>query len=166
MLLIVCLIPSNTLAHGTRLSTTVPAKHLVNITIYGGGSVTVDGTRRFSSGTVQVNRQTTPTVIVKEKYGYQLASLTYNGASIIDELTDASWSMPTVCNDCEIVAVFIRDEKIDLTYQISDMQALFEYLSLRVIPPKDLNYYEVTGDGYINILDYQAMYEIIKASQK
>ena len=149
-------------AQTTMLTTTVPSRHTVSITIYGRGRVIVDGTRRIATGTVSVKRHSTPVVTVKARYGYELASLSYNGGNIANKLVDDSWTMPAAQYDSEIAAVFVRDEKIDLTYRELDMQALYEYLSAGTMPPKDLDFYEVNGDGDINILDYQAMYEIIK----
>ena len=47
-------------------------------------------------------------------------------------------------------------------FDISDLQCLFEYLSGTLAETIDMEKADVNGDGQVNILDYQALYEAYK----
>lgn len=56
-------------------------------------------------------------------------------------------------------------EQYDLNgggFDISDLQCLFEYLSTGTVSSIDTKKADVNGDGQVNILDYQALYEAYK----
>ena len=56
-------------------------------------------------------------------------------------------------------------EQYDLNgggFDISDLQYLFEYLSGTLAETIDMEKADVNGDGQVNILDYQALYEAYK----
>lgn len=56
-------------------------------------------------------------------------------------------------------------EQYDLNgggFDISDLQCLFEYLSGTLAETIDMEKADVNGDGQVNILDYQALYEAYK----
>lgn len=56
-------------------------------------------------------------------------------------------------------------EQYDLNgggFDISDLQYLFEYLSTGTVSSIDTKKADVNGDGQVNILDYQALYEAYK----
>lgn len=56
-------------------------------------------------------------------------------------------------------------EQYDLNgggFDISDLQCLFEYLSGTLAETIDMEKADVNGDGQVNILDYQAIYEAYK----
>lgn len=58
--------------------------------------------------------------------------------------------------------VAIGDLNSDGMISVTDMQALYDYLSKGLLPNAGVTYCDINGDSDVNILDYQALYELIK----
>ena len=80
------------------------------------------------------------------KVGKQTLTVTYEGKT---------------CTFDEVV-VLVGDLNSDGVRSVTDMQTLYDYLSAGILPSAGVSYCDINGDNAVNILDYQALYEMIR----
>ena len=149
------------LATGTMTGGTGAGPHMWNIVTIGGKNYLADVTNS-DKGTVGYDGR----LFLKGASGsvashYTVAAVNY----VYDEKTKTVYDEELVLSSTNYDPQTAVSEQYDLNgggFDISDLQCLFEYLSTGTVSSIDTKKADVNGDGQVNILDYQALYEAYK----
>ena len=149
------------LATGTMTGGTGAGPHMWNIVTIGGKNYLADVTNS-DKGTVGYDGR----LFLKGASGsvashYTVAAVNY----VYNEETKTVYDEELVLSSSNYDPQTAVSEQYDLNgggFDISDLQYLFEYLSGTLAETIDMGKADVNGDGQVNILDYQALYEAYK----
>lgn len=149
------------LATGTMTGGKGAGPHMWNIVTIGGRNYLADVTNS-DTGTVGYDGR----LFLKGASGsvashYTVAAVNY----VYDEETKTVYDEELVLSSTNYDPQTAASEQYDLNgggFDISDLQCLFEYLSTGTVSSIDTKKADVNGDGQVNILDYQALYEAYK----
>ena len=149
------------LATGTMTGGTGAGPHMWNIVTIGGKNYLADVTNS-DKGTVGYDGR----LFLKGASGsvashYTVAAVNY----VYNEETKTVYDEELVLSSSNYDPQTAVSEQYDLNgggFDISDLQYLFEYLSGTLAETIDMEKADVNGDGQVNILDYQALYEAYK----
>lgn len=149
------------LATGTMTGGTGAGPHMWNIVTIGGKNYLADVTNS-DKGTVGYDGR----LFLKGASGsvashYTVAAVNY----VYNEETKTVYDEELVLSSSNYDPQTAVSEQYDLNgggFDISDLQYLFEYLSGTLAETIDMEKADVNGDGQVNILDYQALYEVYK----
>lgn len=149
------------LATGTMTGGTGAGPHMWNIVTIGGKNYLADVTNS-DRGTVGYDgRLFLKGASGSVESGYTVAAVNY----VYDEKTKTVYDEELVLSSTNYDPKTAVSEQYDLNgggFDISDLQYLFEYLSGTLAETIDMEKADVNGDGQVNILDYQALYEAYK----
>lgn len=149
------------LATGTMTGGTGAGLHMWNIVTIGGKNYLADVTNS-DAGTIGQDGQ----LFLKGAFGSVESDYTVGGVRFIyDDGTKTVYDEELVLSSSNYDPQTAVSEQYDLNgggFDISDLQYLFEYLSGTLAETIDMEKADVNGDGQVNILDYQALYEAYK----
>lgn len=151
------------LATGTMTGGTGAGPHMWNIVTIGGKNYLADVTNS-DKGTVGYDGR----LFLKGASGSVESGYTVHGVSFVyDPDTKAVYDTELELSATAFDPAAVTYPEYDLNgggFDISDLQYLFEYLSTGKVSSGtiDTKKADVNGDGQVNILDYQALYEAYK----
>ena len=149
------------LATGTMTGGTGAGPHMWNIVTIGGKNYLADVTNS-DKGTVGYDGR----LFLKGASGSVESGYTVHGVSFVyDPDTKAVYDTELELSATAFDPAAVTYPEYDLNgggFDISGLQCLFEYLSGTLAETIDMEKADVNGDGQVNILDYQALYEAYK----
>lgn len=159
------------LATGTMTGGTGAGLHMWNIVTIGGKNYLADVTNSDAGSAGQYGGLFLNGVTGNVETRYVAETKTAHGASsqrmtfVYDDVTKSIYDTELILSDTNYDPQTAVSEQYDLNgggFDISDLQYLFEYLSGTLAETIDMEKADVNGDGQVNILDYQALYEAYK----
>lgn len=141
-----------------------------------GGSITISNTSQTSqNNTVSAAIQTGEDVvlIITADDGYQLASLTVDGAEVKDQVTDNNYTIKAISKNMPVSATFepiptptLRgDVNGDGVVNSADVAAIYSYIGSGESSGLSLKNVDLDGDGSVSSADVTSLYNLISAGE-
>lgn len=141
-----------------------------------GGSIEISNTSQTSqNNTVSAAIQTGEDVIliISADEGYQLASLTVDGAEVKDQVTDNSYTIKAISKNMPVNATFeliptptkVGDVNGDGEVNSADVTAIYSYIGSGEGSGLSITNVDLDGDGKATSADVTRLYSIISAGE-
>lgn len=141
-----------------------------------GGSIEISGTGQTSkNNTATATIQTGENVVlmITADEGYQLATLTVDGADVKDQVTDNSYTITAISKNTSVNATFELiptptipgDVNDDGVVNSADVTAIYSYIGSGEDSGLSLTKVDLDGDGSVTSADVTRLYNIISAAE-
>lgn len=111
-LCIILFIPISVNAGSAILTTQVPVQCTIQVNIIGRGSIRIDGTSIYASGTLVIQRHKESVVEFLPGLGYQTASILLNGVDVTQDLRSRKLTLDGITFDSVLTVVFVKKSAV------------------------------------------------------